>query len=420
MIERKNIDRVFQENFKDLEIEPGKKVWENIEVALNENHYKKTISLWQRLSGVAMILVLFLTGGIWYTNSNAERSSINRIANTNNNNNFNTDNVIPINRSVENTEARIVQVNPNKKKRIEKKKNPVFVKNPNNDVIVTTTDISSVYKNIENKYIIDKNDFIDGLKTDQHLITQIEPEKEILDESSNSKKWSVGSTVSPIYYNSLQNGSPINESLSNNKTTTDDAFSYGVKINYQLTKKINLQSGVNKVEMAYNTKGVNAFISTDKNALSNTHTTKPGVLLSPGVEGRSGNLSDVNSVSKSSTSGDINQSLEYFELPIEMKYNLYSNKLGFNLVGGFSTYLLTKNTVSLVSQNQITDLGGANNLNSVNFSGNVGFDLDYKISKSWYFNVTPMFKYQFNTYSNNSGNFKPYYLGVYSGLNFNF
>ncbi|MCD6544507.1 MAG: outer membrane beta-barrel protein [Flavobacteriaceae bacterium] len=419
MIERKNIDRVFQENFKDLEIEPGKKVWDNIEVALNESHYKKTISLWQRLSGVAMILVLFLTGGIWYTNSNAERSSINRITNTDDNN-FNTDNVIPINRNVDKTEERLVQINQKIKKVAEKIKAPIFVKNPNNDVIVTTTDISSVYKNIENKYIIDKNDFIDALKSDQHIITQIEPKKEIIKEVSNSKKWSVGTTVSPIYYNSLQNGSPINEILSNNKTTTDDAFSYGVKINYQLTKKINLQSGVNKVEMAYNTKGVNAFISTDKNALSNTHTTKPGVILSPVVGGRTGNLSDANSVSKSGTTGDINQSLEYFELPIEMKYNLYSKKLGFNLVGGFSTYLLTKNTVSLISQNQITDLGGANNLNSINFSGNVGFDLDYKISKSWYFNVTPMFKYQFNTYSNNSGNFKPYYLGVYSGLNFKF
>jgi hypothetical protein len=31
-----------------------------------------------------------------------------------------------------------------------------------------------------------------------------------------------------------------------------------------------------------------------------------------------------------------------------------------------------------------------------------------------------MFKYQFNTYSNNAGNFQPYYFGVYSGLNYRF
>ena len=410
MVERKNIDRVFQENFKDLEIEPGKKVWENIEVALNENHYKKTISLWQRLSGVAMIIVLFLTGGIWYTNSNTERSSVNRITNSDNNN-FNNDHVIPINKPINKPQDRLVQKNVTKKIIPGKKKTPVFVKNPNNDVIVTTTDISSVYKNIEDKYIVDKNDFIDALRSDQHRITQIDSDKEFIEKKSNEKKWSVGPTVSPIYYNSLQGGSPINDNLSNNKTTTDDAFSYGVKINYQLTKKINLQSGVNKVEMAYNTKGVNAFISSDKNAVTNTNTNKPGVILTP-VVNPSGDLSNVGRVSKSGAKGDINQSLEYFELPIEMKYNIYDNKLGFNVVGGISTYFLTRNTVSFVSQNQITDLGGANNLNTINFSGNLGVDLDYKISKSWYFNVTPMFKYQFNTYSNNPGNFKPYYLGV--------
>ena len=42
--------------------------------------------------------------------------------------------------------------------------------------------------------------------------------------------------------------------------------------------------------------------------------------------------------------------------------------------------------------------------------------VDYKISKSWYLNVAPMFKYQFNTYSGNSGNFRPYIIGVYSGF----
>lgn len=418
MIERKNIDRVFQENFKDLEIEPTEKVWENIEAILNERHYKKTISLWQRLSGVAMILILFLTGGIWYTNSNTEKASINRISNTDSAD-FNNDHVIPINKSIKKPKERLAQKQPNNKNISDKKKEPVFIKNPNNDVIVTTTDISSVYKNIENKYIIDKNDFIDALKSEQSIISQIEPEKEVNKKTSNEKKWSVGPTLSPIYYNSLQNGSPVNDNLSNNKSTTDDALSYGIKINYQLTKKINLQSGVNKVEMAYNTKGVNAFVSTEKNAVTNTNTNKPGVILTPVVSSPA-NLSGNNIVSKSGATGEINQSLEYFELPLEMKYNIYDSKLGLNLVGGVSTYFLTNNKVYFVSQNQSTDFGGANNLNTINFSGNLGFDMDYKISKSWYFNVTPMFKYQFNTYSNNSGNFKPYYLGVYSGLNFKF
>jgi hypothetical protein len=243
------------------------------------------------------------------------------------------------------------------------------------------------------------------------------PETHISTDDTD-KKWSVGPTVAPVFYNSLQNGSPLNESLSDNAKTSDNALSIGVKVNYQLSNKFFIQSGVNKVELAYNTKNVNALISSSKSALSNANTDKAGVILTPVGSGRS-NISG-NELNKSSLSGDLNQSIEYFELPIEMKYNLYDKRIGLNVVGGFSTLILSNNSVSIVSQNNVIDLGDANNLNSFNFSGNVGVDLDYKISKSWYLNVAPMFKYQFNTYSDNAGNFRPYYFGLYSGLNYKF
>ncbi len=204
----------------------------------------------------------------------------------------------------------------------------------------------------------------------------------------------------------------------NNAKTSDNALSIGVKVNYQLSNKFFIQSGVNKVELAYNTKNVNASISSSKNALSNINTNKTGVILTPVGSGRSdGTGTELN---KSSVSGDLNQSIEYFELPIEMKYNLYDKRIGLNLVGGFSTLILSNNSLSMITQNEVTDLGNASNLNDLNFSGNVGVDLDYKISKSWYLNVAPMFKYQFNTYSDNAGNFRPYYFGLYSGLNYKF
>jgi hypothetical protein len=31
-----------------------------------------------------------------------------------------------------------------------------------------------------------------------------------------------------------------------------------------------------------------------------------------------------------------------------------------------------------------------------------------------------MFKYQINTFNQNSGNFKPYFIGLYSGISFSF
>ena len=415
MLERKNIDRVFQENLKDLEIYPSKKVWNNIEFALNDKPKKQAIALWRRLSGVAVILILFLAGGYFYYNSTPNITIENPVSKSNIKE---VDNKaqIPIDQKTNNSEIKLAQTQ-NSVDPLEKEK-PIFVKKPNNTVIITSANISSVYTNIDNKYIVDQNDFIDQLNTIEELTAN--NDNIIEEKTSISKKWSVGPTVAPVFYNTLQNGSPVSDNISQSSTTSDDALSIGVKVNYQLSNKFFIQSGINKVELAYNTKDVNASISRTKNAYSNINTDKSGVILSPVVNNQSIILPAANDLNKSNISGDLNQSIEYFEFPLEMKYNLYDKKLGLNLVGGFSTLILTKNSVSIVSQNSVTDLGQANNLNDFNFSGNLGVDLDYKISKSWYLNVAPMFKYQFNTYSNNSGNFRPYYFGVYSGLNYKF
>ncbi len=424
MVERKNIDRVFQENLKDFEIFPSKKVWDNIEIKLTENHKKKIIPLWRRLGGIAMIFTaLFAGGSIWYYNF--DTTPVNKIEKTVLKTKFEDSNkkeIIPLNqKTIISQENLAKSTKINTKNTPNEKRETIFVKNPNNNVIITSTDITSIYKNIENKYIINQNDFIESLNSNENLISNIDPininDKKI---SSNNSKWSVGPTVAPVYYNTLKSGSPLNENLTQNTKTSDDALSVGIKLNYQLTNKFYLQSGINKVELAYNTKDVNALVSTSKFANNNINTNKPGITLLTSSSNQIDVQASSDDRSKSNLYGDLNQSIEYFELPLEMKYNFYDSRVGLSLVGGFSTFILTKNSVSIISQNQITDLGEANNLNSFNFSGNLGVDFDYKINKKWYLNVAPMFKYQFNTYSNSSGNFQPYYFGVYSGLNYKF
>lgn len=427
MVERKNIDRVFQENLKDLEIYPSSKVWSNIEQALLENKPKKTIPLWRKLSGVAIIFILFFAGGISYFtfNSGSNKNVKNPVSTATNENTSTEDNTTDITETeISPKVIELAQAEKSKRKPPQKAKS-IFIKKPNHSVITTSTDISTIYKTIENKYIVNKEDFLEDIRSDNDevLLSSNDNPFEIITEEkeSNDKKWSVGTTYSPVYYNSLTNGSPINEGLAQNTKSTDDAISLGLKVNYQLTNKINLQSGVNKLELAYNTKNVNATLSSAKYAANNINTDKPGVLLTPSSAKPLENLdASANDKNKANINGDLNQSIEYFEFPLELKYNVFESKVGINVIGGISTYILTNNSVSMVSQNYATSLGEANNLNSVNFSGNFGIDLDYKINSNWYLNVAPMFKYQFNTYTNSSGNFQPYYLGVYSGLNFRF
>ena len=59
-------------------------------------------------------------------------------------------------------------------------------------------------------------------------------------------------------------------------------------------------------------------------------------------------------------------------------------------------------------------------MNSLNFSTNLGLGLFYRLNPRLELNLQPMFKYQLNTFSETEGSFRPYSVGVYSGLSFRF
>ena len=63
MKEEKNLDRLFQEKFKDFERHPSDAVWNNITAAQKENEDRKVIPLWWKLGGAAAVVALLFTIG---------------------------------------------------------------------------------------------------------------------------------------------------------------------------------------------------------------------------------------------------------------------------------------------------------------------------------------------------------------------
>ena len=118
--------------------------------------------------------------------------------------------------------------------------------------------------------------------------------------------------------------------------------------------------------------------------------------------------------------GRMVQQMGYVEVPVELSYALVNKKFGVNVIGGFSSLFLVDNAVSLESQGFVTEMGEANNVNDINFSANAGIGLDYQFSPKIRFSLEPVFKYQLNTFSDTAGDFRPYTIGVYSGVNFRF
>lgn len=254
-----------------------------------------------------------------------------------------------------------------------------------------------------------------------------EADKEaVRNESSKpERRWVVTPNVAPVYYSSLGNGSSIDPDFTNNPQKGDVNMSYGLQVSYALSERLSIRTGVNNMDLSYSTSDIIIGTGPVSAALQSVDYGGKQIVVTAISRSSLNGHSPSNGfgdITLKSTGGDARliQNINYYEVPLELKYAVIDKKLGINLIGGVSTLFLGNNEISVKSDNFSSVLGAANNLSDISFSTNVGLGLDYKLSKSFVFNIEPMFKYQLNPYTDPSVNFKPYYLGVYSGLSFKF
>lgn len=278
---------------------------------------------------------------------------------------------------------------------------------------------------------IKKNDSIndtivkDNKKSIFEALEAQNEEAEIIEESGS--RWSAGPNVAPVYFDAMGEGSPIDPGFSPNAKTGSTNLSFGLSIAYAVTKKLSLRSGIYKAEYGYNTNGVGfspTLAASASGGLQNIdYVGGPENLALNDAISDSGSpnaLAPEFSALNSLRDGRVAQQFGYLEVPLELDYALIDHRLGVNLIGGISSLFLIDNSVTLSSGELTTEIGKARNLNDLNFSTNVGFGINYKFTPKVQLNIEPVFKYQLNTFSNVSGDFRPYSIGVYSGLNFKF
>lgn len=237
-------------------------------------------------------------------------------------------------------------------------------------------------------------------------------------------KWNIKPQVAPVFYNSLSNGSPIDGQFASNSKNYDKDLSVGVGLNYALSDRLSIRSGVNTVNLNYATQDIQFYASLEG---STANVSAKGVRTARNasivVTTRSEGFADgfATNAMRDGYNGSMVQTTGYIEVPLEMSYALLQKRFGIHVIGGVSTLFLNQNKVSVVStQGLATDVGEAQNLNDIHFSTNVGLGFKYRIFKALEANFEPTFKYQVNTYSRDAGSFKPYFIGLYSGISFSF
>lgn len=475
MKNNKDIDRLFQERFKDFETEPNAQTWANIQAGLNEEKKeRKIITIWMKYTGIAAAFVLgfFAINNVFKTNTDSnnkivfDKKSIN--SSTENKDSLfapTKENKHTIDLQ-NNSQIAITDLQKTKKNEnqttTEKTTKNVFGKTPNqktatiynsknNSSLEKATDktqksdvflvdksnvkTTNPYENIvnhksENEFLNEKSNLATA-KTDskKEILNQNTAPNEleaILKENEAQKnklaaveksKWEITPNVAAMYVNSKS--ASIDPQFAENTKSTDNSIGFGIGVHYAISKKIALRTGINKFALGYNTNNVTYSSGLSMTNLANVdYTTNAMVELRTSASANS--LMTFEKNLQKTSSGTINQKMGYYEVPLEISYAIVDKKIGISLIGGISTLFLDENKVSLISSEINLKLGEANNLNAMHFSSNIGLGFQYKFVKSFQINFEPMVKYQLNTFSNNSGTSKPVLIGLYSGISYHF
>jgi hypothetical protein len=542
MSERKNIDRLFQEKFKEFEPNLSEDVWTAIEARLNKKKKRRIIPFWWKLSGVAALLIIsFLisksintreikTENSVVTTPNTEKSEKTNKIDTNSKElngkgTIKTENPVVNQIKIEQGKESESEINFKNKSTISNKNSvTIAVEDKNNKVanhpkkpfyssksevadrksgqnhsLKKNSDTSkdnnpitgSVFEKTKNQLVQNNNKLstpeidsknnelrnpvvenklkeknnletltpldnksinLDDLKENgiskiatketekkvndtasknsiaTNVLEELLNEKESqLKQESKRNRWQITSNVAPIFLGSVSTGSPIDSTLSSNSKSFNTNVGFGVGVSYAVNKKFSIRTGLNKVNMSYDTNDILFFTSFESKTLKNVRTTASSRMIQ--VQSNISNNTSIPSETEilpfennftNQNNGLLRQEMGYLEMPLEMTYNVLNNKFGLKIIGGFSTLFLQDNSITIVSSGRETLLGEANNLNDIHFSTNLGLGIKYSFLKSFEFNIEPTLKYQLNTFNANAGNFKPYFFGIYSGVSYNF
>ena len=472
MKQKKNIDQLFKERFADHQQAPGAHVWDQIQARLEKQKRNRGIIIWWRTAGVAatLALLLSLAGLLGDSQKNSiveQQNDVQKQTNTAPKIDKTIEVPLPKYKTVisaTNKDSQSKRDTPRPKARDNKtvKKETLSVKNK--EIAVSNTSGNKIAtvssKNLtvaavaskeapivkENKapstnsVIVPPSNAIANTKTEktgdplpkkQSIFEAIEEQKQLESNQAVATKkdqnnpWEIAPNIAPVYFNTLSQGSSIDASFADNAQKGDVNISYGIGIRYALSDRLKIRSGINNVALSYSTSDIELGDGPVSAALRNIDYNNDGIVVIAQDLGTFANQNQdgtFGEITPKSTNGEafISQNISYYEVPLELSYTLFDSTFGLDVIGGFSTLVLGDNQVSVTAGSYSELLGAANNLASISFASNIGLGLHYKMSSRFKINVEPMFKYQLNPYTDSSVSYKPFYLGIYSGLSFRF
>jgi hypothetical protein len=468
MMKEKNLDELFREKLLNYEQEPPTYLLENILDGMAQNRRKKRL-MWIRISGVAAALLLAFVAGWQFNiseNQIAEAKINNKIKSIDNQKSENNSSEIKINEKIEqNNTVNLVagisgKVQNEAGVKIQAKSIAIddnFVpgfpesasaKHPGGNFLVLKPIIRVLTKAEGSESLHEKKQPQIGPNAVEKSIDQqiMEMNQQMLAASSrnNTKaRWLVGAQVSPEYNGAYSSHS---QSYASNMLKTQSSkvdLSGGISVEYKKGKRWSVQSGIyysgmgqtsgSKGSKEYNyavNDGVSYFGNTaiKVDAIANKYTmnSNAGVVeltQIPAGMTIGASLDDKSYLTNAvvSSQNTFIQDFDYLEIPLYLRYNLVDSRFGISMIGGLSSNILVGNRLYAESNSGRSLVGHTKDLETFNYSGTIGLGFKYGLTDKISLSVEPRLKYFINSLSSNASVvYKPYKLGIFTGLTYEF
>ena len=258
MEEKKYIDRLYQEKFKDFEAAPRKDLWKDIAHRLKEEERKKPLIplFWTRIAGVAAVLAFFLLLGDWLTQpvQNSVVTSDDEVFRAQEDQNTG----VAIASEDEEIETEISEasgeqeISPENTSRLSNLFSEISSLKPSGIRSYSGQENSSDLKMRETKD--------NTVKTAKRSLPEEVLENNLKEEerigSSPKNKIEVSTHAAPIYFGNLDSGNFIDPRFDSNNSEGEITYAYGINISYKVSDKLKIRSGISKVSMIHNTNDI--------------------------------------------------------------------------------------------------------------------------------------------------------------------
>jgi hypothetical protein len=120
-------------------------------------------------------------------------------------------------------------------------------------------------------------------------------------------------------------------------------------------------------------------------------------------------------------SGDFFQVFDFMEMPLTARYRLIDGKIDLELLSGLSANFVVGNQVVMEYGSIRENVGKTEDISRLGFSGVAGFGVIYPLSKRISITIEPRASYWLSSLNNSSEvDFRPWRIGIYSGVTFGF